>query len=513
MVTIPRLSKSRFQTGLQCPKALWLQCYRPELAGAVSEAQQAIFDNGHRVGELARERFPGGVLVTEDFRQSSAALVTTRRLLAGPWRCLFEAAFSSADLFVRPDVLVRLDDGTCHLIEVKSSTGVKPEHVTDAAVQRWVLEGAGLAVSRVSLLHLDPTYVYPGGPYDLEALFALDDITAQVDEFVPNIPDEVARLRAMLQAECPDLLIGKQCTRPYACAFLDHCHAYLPDFPVTELPRVGADLLATLLQEGILSLLDVPLDYPGLTPAQRDACSLVQCDEPRFDGELAAALGALVPPVHFLDFETWGSSLPVFPDTTPYQQVPVQWSLHTLAPDGALIHREYLHTEPTDPRAFVAVTLLDALGDDDGLIVVYTDYEHRVLAALADALPDRALELRALLPRLFDLHALVKKHVHHPGFRGRTSLKYVLPALADDVTYEGLAVRDGVTATLRYEAATRGGLPDGERLRIFADLRAYCAVDTLALVRVVRVLALQVGVPLPNDLAPTAPAGSVLASQ
>ena len=164
MTKTPRLSKSRFQTGLQCPKALWLQCYRPELAGAVSEMQQAIFDNGHRVGELARERFPGGVLVAEDFRQSAAALATTRRHLAGPWPCLFEAAFSHDDLFVRPDVLVHSDDGSCHLIEVKSSTGVKPEHVTDAAVQRWVLEGAGLAVTACRCCISTRPTATPGDP-------------------------------------------------------------------------------------------------------------------------------------------------------------------------------------------------------------------------------------------------------------------------------------------------------------------------------------------------------------
>ncbi len=509
----PRLSKSRFQLGLQCPKALWLRCYRPELAGAVSEVQQAIFDQGHRVGAVARECFPDGVLVREDYRQSAAAIATTRRHLAGDWSCLFEAAFTYDDLFVRPDVLVRLDDGSCHLIEVKSSTGMKPEHVTDAAVQRWVLEGAGLAVSRVSLLHLDSTYLYPGGPYDLDALFALEDITVPVAEYLPCVPGEVARLRATLQAGCPDVLIGRQCAKPYACAFVAHCHEPLPDFPVTELPRVDAELLATLLREGILSLRDVPPDYPGLTPAQRETCAIVQSGEPWFDPALASALDGLVLPAHFLDFETWGSALPVFPGTTPYQQVPVQWSLHTLAVDGALVHREYLHAEATDPRGAIADSLLEALGGDDGPVVVYTDYEHRVLAALADALPDRAADLRALLPRLFDLHALVKRYVRHPGFRGRTSLKVVLPALADDVTYEELAVRDGATATLRYEAATRGGLSESERGRIFADLRAYCAVDTLALVRVVQALAEQAGISLRRGPGATAPPGSVPAAR
>ena len=123
------------------------------------------------------------------------------------------------------------------------------------------------------------------------------------------------------------------------------------------------------------------------------------------------------------------------------------------------------------------------------------------------------LLLRALLPRLFDLHALVKRYVRHPGFRGRTSLKVVLPALADDVTYEELAVRDGATATLRYEAATRGGLSESERGRIFADLRAYCAVDTLALVRVVQALAEQAGISLRRGPGATAPPRSVPAAR
>ncbi|NLT34739.1 MAG: hypothetical protein GXX83_02420 [Gaiellales bacterium] len=51
---LPRLSKTRFQAGPQCPKQLWLRCYRPELADPISEAQQAVFDQGHRVGDLAR---------------------------------------------------------------------------------------------------------------------------------------------------------------------------------------------------------------------------------------------------------------------------------------------------------------------------------------------------------------------------------------------------------------------------------------------------------------------------
>ncbi|MBI5232529.1 MAG: DUF2779 domain-containing protein, partial [Coriobacteriales bacterium] len=79
-----RLSKSRFQTGLQCRKALWLQTHEPALADPVPESRQHVFDTGTRVGELARELFAGGVLVAEDHTQSAEALETTRRLLEDP---------------------------------------------------------------------------------------------------------------------------------------------------------------------------------------------------------------------------------------------------------------------------------------------------------------------------------------------------------------------------------------------------------------------------------------------
>ena len=60
------LSKSTYMRGKQCPKALWLYKHRPELRPVVSDAQQAIFDNGTAVGLFAQQRFPGGVDCTPD---------------------------------------------------------------------------------------------------------------------------------------------------------------------------------------------------------------------------------------------------------------------------------------------------------------------------------------------------------------------------------------------------------------------------------------------------------------
>ena len=142
----PRLSKSRFQAGLQCPKYLWLQCRAPKLADPITEGQQAIFDQGHAVGALARDLFPGGVLVEEDYTQADQALETTQCLLGDGAGCLYEGAFRYDGVFVRPDALFKEDGHNWALVEVKSSTEVKPEYITDLGIQTYVLRGAGVPV-------------------------------------------------------------------------------------------------------------------------------------------------------------------------------------------------------------------------------------------------------------------------------------------------------------------------------------------------------------------------------
>jgi len=482
----PRLSKSRFQAGLQCPKYLWLQCRAPQLADPVSEAKQAIFDQGHKVGGLARRLFPGGVLVEEDYTQTDQAMQTTQRLIADGVACLYEAAFRYDGVLVRPDVLFKEDDHTWTLVEVKSSTEVKPEHVTDLGIQAYVLRGAGVPVGSMRLLHLNNEYVYPGGAYDLGRLFTLEDITAQVEPFIESIPGLLREFRQMLSGPIPEILISRRCDNPYTCPFYGHCHDYLPEFPVTEIPRIANDVLCSLLGEGYCSIRDVPLDYPGITPAQREVCDVIQTGEARFDPELKNELSRLGEPIHFLDFETWRSALPVFAQTRPYQALPVQWSLHTL--DGGMRHAEFLHADSTDPRRPFITSLLHALGVADGRsdespIVVYTGYESRILADLARDLPEFAGPIAQVQARLFDLHKVISGRVQHPGFHGSYSLKYVLPALVNDVSYEGLAVRNGEVATLRWQEAVYGDASPSVCRTIFDDLRAYCATDTLAMVR------------------------------
>jgi hypothetical protein len=482
---VPSLSKSRYQKGLQCHRQLWWECHRKDLADPIPEVRQAIFDRGHTVGELARLRFPEGRLIEAGHRQGALALRQTAERIAGGAPTLFEAAFAGDEVFVRADIVQAAPGGLWDLIEVKQSAGAKDEHVTDLAVQMHSLESAGLPIRSASVLHIDKQYLWPGGDYDPQALFALEDVTDRARAHQAEVPTRLAEMRRMLRGPCPEVRYGTHCRKPYDCAFLGHCHSALPDFPVTELPWVTDEQLAALQAEGILAVEDVPPACRHLQPRQRSVCRAAVERRVEYGPGLATSLAGLEAPVYFLDFETVMPALPLYPGTRPYQTIPVQWSLHRFDGNGGLAHLDYLHQEPKDPRPALVESLLQAVGDG-GSIVVYSSFEKTRLSELADELPAHGGPLRRVQTRLFDLEKVIKAHVQHHAFRGRSSLKRVLPALVPALGYEGLAVQDGQAAMIRYEDCLRRGVDGPSREALWADLREYCALDTLGLFRVYR---------------------------
>ena len=74
------LSKSKYTTYCQCPKALWLRTYDPDKAAPVDEGAQARFATGNEVGDLAMQLFGDFVEVTslkEDGSLDLPAMIVT----------------------------------------------------------------------------------------------------------------------------------------------------------------------------------------------------------------------------------------------------------------------------------------------------------------------------------------------------------------------------------------------------------------------------------------------------
>lgn len=484
---VARLSKSKFQKGLQCEKALWLQVREPESADPISESTQWIFDQGTEVGRLAQGLFPGGTEVWDDHRHSDDALATTARLLSEGVTTLYEPAFLFDGVLVRIDILVAAEDGQWDLFEVKSTSSLKREHVSDVAVQTYAIEGSGLSVRRSNLVHLNAAYAYEGYGYDVDRMFTVEDVTDEVRSFMPSVHDRLERFRFILEGPEPDLKIGTQCHDPYECAFSGRCHAFLPSaHPITDIPRLSEKSLHTLLDTGITCVLDVPEDFP-LSGNQAETVAVVKSGKPWVDvGGLRRELSKLEWPVYHLDFETAAPALPLWVGTHPHEAVPFLYSLHIEKEDGSFTQGECL-SAGTDPRRDVAEALLLDLGTV-GSVTHYTSYEKRILDGLATAFPDLAAAIAAIEVRMVDLEPIVKANTKHPDACGRTSIKFVLPAWCPDMSYSEFEIHDGLTASVRYQKAVRRLVNEADALRTFADLCDYCEMDTLAMVRLLDAL-------------------------
>ena len=484
----PRLSKSKFLSGLQCHKRLYLEIHHPSLATKPDAATQAMFDMGAEVGELARSRFQGGVLVTAGYRQTEAALAQTAALIQDlTVPAIFEAAVLHGGVLIRADVLERVltaEGQFCgwRLIEVKSSTKIKDVHLEDLAVQSEVILGAGLTLVSVSLMHINTGYLYRNGAIDLTELFAIQDLSEAVAQRRAAVPERLATMnRMLLQTHPPAIEPDRHCHTPYDCPFWEHCTKDKPARWIHYLPG-SKHVVSQLTQQGITTIDEIP-DGTKLSPVQRRVKENVEW----VSAKLGPVLKAVQYPMHHLDFETVMLAVPRFSETRPYQALPVQWSNHIEQATGELRHEEFLHRDESDPRKVLAESLVESLGER-GSICVYSPYEKSVIEQLANALPSLRTALQALVKRIWDLHPIVRDHYYHPHFDGSYSLKEVLPALVPSLGYDDLAIKEGGHAASQYYRMVFVETDWVERATIEEALLAYCKRDTLAMVELRRAL-------------------------
>jgi hypothetical protein len=139
--------------------------------------------------------------------------------------------------------------------------------------------------------------------------------------------------------------------------------------------------------------------------------------------------------------------------------------------------------EDKDPREEFTQSLLNALGTE-GSIVIYTNYETGVLNSIIEHFPQYTDELWAIIDRFKDLHAIIKNNYYHPKFYGSFSLKYLLPALVSEMSYDKLSIQDGMQASLEYLRMIDPKTSEDEKAGIRTDLLTYCGQDTEAMINI-----------------------------
>ena len=474
------LSKSKIIAHRQCPKRLWLQINRPELI-QISAATQVRFDEGNKVGDIARQNHPGGVFIETLNRVE--AIAQTKEALS-KHQTIFEAAFFEENVMIRADLLFPEKEGY-RLVEVKSSTGVKSYHVDDVTVQSWVMQKAGYSPQSMALAYINNQFVYQGdGNY--EGLFAEADLSEQVKPNIAQVQSwvDAANKTLALPVE-PMIAPGEQCTDPFTCDFIEYCSPPEEgvEYPVEILPY-GKAMAAQLRADGFKDLRDVPADLLS-NPKHLKVHAITCSGEAVLDPEASNQINALPYPRYYLDFETIGFAVPIWAGTRPYMQLPFQWSCHIEQADGVITHQEFLDLSGNDPREKFAQTLIKAVSTHGPVIVYNAGFEGARIKELAAAFPHLSSELLTIPERFFDLLPLARNHYYHPDMKGSWSIKDVLPTIAPELNYANLEVSDGAMAQEAYKEAIHPQTSPERKEKVQEAMLKYCEQDTIAMVKIV----------------------------
>ena len=201
-----QLSKSDYTTYLKHPAWLWIKKHAKTILPPIDPATQAIFDTGHEFEQYAEALFPGGVtLGFNDFDEYLSLPERTTQALDEGMHTIFQGRFEHEQLTFICDVIQVVEGKEVDLIEIKSSTSAKPEHIVDLAFQMVVLEKCGYTVREISVIHVNNQYVRSGA-IDPKSITAKTDVTESVKaarDFTLQKIDEA--LQVMALTECPDV--------------------------------------------------------------------------------------------------------------------------------------------------------------------------------------------------------------------------------------------------------------------------------------------------------------------
>lgn len=491
-----KLSKTNFLVWRDCRHDAWFKIHRPDVYNAtpLSDFERSIIAAGNEIDVRARDLFPGG------FTLPRGAVAETARLVAARTPVLYQPVFETERFTTACDILVwNAQDEAYDLYEVKGSTSgdsksAKDELYTwDIGFQAEVMRQNGVPLGRLHLVRLNRDFVRHGD-VDLHLLLTREDFGAAVDA----VRDQIA---AGMDKAHDELSIATQPAGPCSCLYKargQHCRTFkehnpnVPAYSVHDITRIGSSKkkLADLIDRGVLEITDVP-DTVALSEPQAKQVRAAKSGQPivNFD-EVSAFLESLTYPISFLDYETFAAAVPRFDGYGPFHQIPFQFSLDVVAePEGPFVHHEFLHLSAERPDVPFLNALKAALPDRGSIVVWNQAFERSINDKLAERNPGYTDWLADVDVRIVDLMEVFAQQSYvHPGFLGRTSIKYVLPVLVPQFSYKDLAIQEGGTASLRWNEVVTGQISGVDAEAVRANLLAYCGLDSRAMLEIWRAL-------------------------
>ncbi|KKQ81495.1 MAG: hypothetical protein UT05_C0015G0004 [Parcubacteria group bacterium GW2011_GWF2_38_76] len=487
-----QISKSDYMLYLRHPAWLWLKKHDKEKLPPIDEDTQAIFDAGFLFESYAEQLFFDAVKLGFDgYREYLSLTRRTKEAIDSGAKTIMQARFEAGEITCICDAIVRVDDNTFDLYEIKSSTSAKPEHEPDLAFQKEVLTQSGYKVNKIFVVHVNYEYVRDGEVKACD-LCNTCEVTEQVEKLEGSTRENIKKaLDIAKQKDCPDL---SPCHAKLG-AYGDWLSIYktladIDEYSIYHLCSPGAQKIGDLEDLGIKRLDEIPADFPLNEKQMRQVQATRTGDVITDKAKIGEFLASLKFPLYFLDYETLSSVVPYFDGLGPYKQLPFQYSLHVLeSPDDEVKHFEYLHSDKSNPVRPLTEALRSQVGEEGTVLVWFEGFEKTCNELMGKILPEYESFYQSVNDRVVDLmKPFADGHYVHKDFFGSASIKKVLPVLIPELSYKELDINQGGAAQRLWMESVLDGKRDHEKDKILNDLLKYCELDTLAMVRIYQFL-------------------------
>lgn len=458
-----RPSRSETISGGPCKRKVYFDLYRSDLKLPVPDLQNPFYYRGYLLGLLAQQLFPGG----KDAGPQSCLDFSEPEHFTKVWldegvKIIYDAAFFYDGVMVTVDILEH-KNGKRYAYQVRSSSAVKEDHITDAALHYWVMNELGYAPDKYYLYYIDTSYVL-NGKVDPKLLFKKQDITEEVIQSQNWITQNIDTFKLLTKDKQPKVFIGKHCEYPVECKYKNHCWQHISDNSVFCVRGArGKDW--RIYEQDMFDLTSIPEDIDQNQLKRLEQKGQIKTGRTYVDKEnIMVFLSKLSYPLQFLNFETIFPAVPVLNGMTPFQDLPYMYSMHSIEHPNAEMEHSFFLTTPVlyqpyeqDTRKRFILQLRRNIEPEGSILVYNTSLKIQILSELARCFPEDEQFIDNLINRFVDLlDVFTNAWYYKPEIGLSASIKSVLAAIAPDFSYKNLIITNRADADSIFQAMMIG---------------------------------------------------------
>ncbi len=474
--------------GIQCQKYLYLNKFHPEYKKEYSQLRQLISRRNGTFKHEVKKLFGDGKSVFNEKLTIEELAEETKKLILSGEPLIFDAIFLFNNIYTKVDVTENLN-GNLYFYTIVARNQINTSILNSIAVQHHVVRSLHENIGAFSAIYIDDSKEYKP---DMNLHFYLKSET--VDKFARQRKRYViSKIRKALDLiggdKIPEKELDDHCLKPNICPYFNYCFPDVTENSVFSVGHMHLQKKLDLYRDGVTAIEDIPLE-DEMTEFSRMQVIAEKTGEETFDKKgISEFLKQIKYPVSATDFESFQPIIPRFKKTKPLQHIPFQFVVATRENKNAEAKvTEYLGAVGKDPRKKFVERFLEET-DHDGSILVYNkSSEIRTLNQLAAIFPKRRVEIEQRISRIVDLMEPFEKRMYYsPDMKGSITLKSIVAALIDGVSYDKLNIEEGGSAAFIYESLYYSR-DDNEKERVLKDLSKYCNTDTIALLKILEKL-------------------------